>query len=484
MVLTLYKYSGDVNTAWKSLGTAVATIQDANGVNDTTYGGFNPMSPSWALDTMYDCNYCTYTTDTGYTWAAFIETVRGTNGLYVYQGSVDSLETARRAGCLNTNVRLNRSTRTAAKAYQIADPTVALDGIATHLYYSDTITLGSTCIIMVVNDPRRIIGVTAWRMTPTQYASWVSEFSALQTADMEAVAMLIQSISVCVHHGNAGDAATAISLMSPAPFLNGTHVLTFTTQANPIHDLNYSKGHRLTVNISPSLSEYWQTRAAWKINVPFVGQLVVTPADYGYTSISSLGARVYYDPYSGAYTTYPEINHDTIYAEPTTIQNAFQVCLTYDTELNQVKSTGISMLLGQFSQGAAGVLSVAQKPANAVTVPVNIVKSAIDNVNAYNQLQERQVTGFSGTGGVGGSSYVNAPTELLKVFAEADVNVPIDIATQRQYRGYPDPTWTNLSTWQSGYAEVADGHLPMNGLPQSIVSAAEAALREGVHLHA
>jgi len=484
MVLTLYKYSGDVNTAWKSLGTAVATVQDATGVNDTTYGGFNPMSPSWALDTMYDCNYCTYTTDTGYTWAAFIETIRGTNGLYVYQGSVDSLETARRAGCLNTNVRLNRSTRAAAKAYQIADPIVALDGIATHLYYSETASLNTTGIIMVVNDPRKITGVTAWNMTTAQYAAWASEFSALQTADQEAVAMLIQSISVCVHHGNAGDTATAINLMSPAPFLNGTHVLTFTTTAKPIHGLTYSMAHYLSVAISPSLSEYWQTRAAWKINVPFVGQLVVTPANYGYTSISRMGARVFYDPYGGTYTAYPVINGDTIYAAPVSIQNAFRVCLTFDTALNQVKSTGISMLLGQFSQGVAGIFSVAQNPANAVTAPVNIVKNAIDNVNSYNQLIERQVTGFSGTGGVGGSSYVNAPTELHKIFAEADVNVPIDIATQRQYRGYPDPTWTNLSTWQSGYAEVADGHLPMNGLPQSIVSAAEAALREGVHLHA
>ena len=104
MTVTFYKYSGDDTVANKLHGlTLVYQTSDAAAVNYTTYGGFDPVTPSFALDALYDVNLVKYDYN-GHDYIASLDApVTGADGLYVYTGRVDALATAWANGCFNVS---------------------------------------------------------------------------------------------------------------------------------------------------------------------------------------------------------------------------------------------------------------------------------------------------------------------------------------------------------------------------------------------
>ena len=98
MRVTLYKYTGDSDTANKLLRDC-SVIYNKEVV---PYGAFNPNGAAFRLDTLYDVNYAKFTYN-GHDYYGFVDVSTDSKGIYNYTITTDPLTTAWYAGCFNSS---------------------------------------------------------------------------------------------------------------------------------------------------------------------------------------------------------------------------------------------------------------------------------------------------------------------------------------------------------------------------------------------
>lgn len=98
MKVSLYKYTGDADTANKLLRNCIV-IYDKEVV---PYGAFNPNGASFRLDVLLDVNYAKFTYN-GHDYYGYVDVSTDSKGLYNYSITTDPLTTAWYAGCFNSS---------------------------------------------------------------------------------------------------------------------------------------------------------------------------------------------------------------------------------------------------------------------------------------------------------------------------------------------------------------------------------------------
>lgn len=97
MKVTLYRYTGDSDTANKILKNCTV-VYDKEVV---PYGAFNPNGASFRLDTLHDVNYAKFTYNS-HDYYGYVAVATDSKGIYNYSITTDPLTTAWYAGCFNT----------------------------------------------------------------------------------------------------------------------------------------------------------------------------------------------------------------------------------------------------------------------------------------------------------------------------------------------------------------------------------------------
>lgn len=97
MKVTLYRYTGDSDTANKILKNCTV-VYDKEVI---PYGAFNPNGASFRLDTLHDVNYAKFTYNS-HDYYGYVDVSTDSKGIYTYTITTDPLTTAWYAGCFNT----------------------------------------------------------------------------------------------------------------------------------------------------------------------------------------------------------------------------------------------------------------------------------------------------------------------------------------------------------------------------------------------
>ena len=98
MQVTLYKYTGDSDTANKILRNCTVVYNK----EVVPYGAFNPNGASFRLDTLHDVNYGKFTYNR-HDYYGYVNVSTDSKGIYNYTISTDPLTTAWYAGCFNSS---------------------------------------------------------------------------------------------------------------------------------------------------------------------------------------------------------------------------------------------------------------------------------------------------------------------------------------------------------------------------------------------
>lgn len=98
MRVTLYKYTGDSDTANKLLRNCTVIYNK----DVVPYGAFNPNGASFRLDTLHDVNYGKFTYN-GHDYYGYVDVSTDSKGIYNYSITTDPLTTAWYAGCFNSS---------------------------------------------------------------------------------------------------------------------------------------------------------------------------------------------------------------------------------------------------------------------------------------------------------------------------------------------------------------------------------------------
>ena len=96
MKVTLYKYTGDSDTANKLLKQCTVVYNK----EVIPYGAFNPNGASFRLDTLHDVNYAKFTYNS-HDYYGYVDVSTDSKGIYNYSITTDPLTTAWYAGCFN-----------------------------------------------------------------------------------------------------------------------------------------------------------------------------------------------------------------------------------------------------------------------------------------------------------------------------------------------------------------------------------------------
>ena len=96
MRVTLYKYTGDSDTANKLLKQCTVVYNK----EVIPYGAFNPNGASFRLDTLHDVNYGKFTYNS-HDYYGYVAVSTDSKGIYTYTITTDPLTTAWYAGCFN-----------------------------------------------------------------------------------------------------------------------------------------------------------------------------------------------------------------------------------------------------------------------------------------------------------------------------------------------------------------------------------------------
>ena len=96
MRVTLYKYTGDSDTANKLLKQCTVIYNK----EVIPYGAFNPNGASFRLDTLHDVNYAKFTYNS-HDYYGYVDVSTDSKGIYNYTITTDPLTTAWYAGCFN-----------------------------------------------------------------------------------------------------------------------------------------------------------------------------------------------------------------------------------------------------------------------------------------------------------------------------------------------------------------------------------------------
>lgn len=96
MLITLYKYTGDSDTANKLLRNCTVIYNK----EVVPYGSFNPNGAAFRLDVLLDVNYAKFTYN-GHDYYGYVNVSTDSKGLYTYTITTDPLTTAWYAGCFN-----------------------------------------------------------------------------------------------------------------------------------------------------------------------------------------------------------------------------------------------------------------------------------------------------------------------------------------------------------------------------------------------
>ena len=514
MQVDFYKLNSiDRDTVDKITGlTPAATIQDALGVNKTTYGGFTPLAPQFVTDTLVSVNYMTYTYN-GLNYRAYVQNIdTGADGLYIYRGEIDPLGTAWANGCF-TGTGAQIAYSDLGSNDTVIDDRISFDQTITET--SNTASSG--------DSPRSYIAVNiihgylesvptgsansstidTYIMTEDQFYKFLYDLAVNTANDADRIAAYNMIVSVFPIHYipqsgyNQLTTAYQVRIWSPETYSGSPptagHLWHSTSSAleNSVKIISYFDKKRTLITryyvTGYAAHSMWERDTSISISVPYLGVLSYKLSAITSSAISTsdrIGVRINCDPSSGTYMMCPYLRIDgtdqyyTDMKATATVTEAAPIPTDLGVEHWSLFNANSALTLtSSILSSVNPIMQGMPSPSAAMGALLGSLRADLQFKLMRAQYHDAEITSTGFIGGGQGGSVDLTSGDGIKIYIRR--RSPISIALQNHF-GKPDGHYRSNLSSLSGYVQTVNVHLPLKGLPESIIRQAEVMCDSGV----
>ena len=526
MRITLYRYIGDSDVANKLLKQCTV-VYDKEVI---PYGAFNPNGASFRLDTLHDVNYGKFTYNS-HDYYGYVDVSTDSKGIYNYSITTDPLTTAWYAGCFNVGNICK---------YSDYGTLLTTDDRATHNggYSWITKSWNNNDIVQPSEDDWYFLTIltpqplvqnwttntplfTTYMMKYNVYAEFVKLFLLASDEDQKKYAPSIVGIYITKSYETI-DASSFLAATDNKiqlwAIMQGERLsslvplnLQISKTVGTIYryDLTYEDQslwkiygrHDITLDEPITVSPL-NLETQFQLHVPDCGDIkfglsAITPHQSTPYVIKSIGYAKQYDFVSGIAMAYLVINGVDGYPNAD-IHKEYNITspislvppFVYDGSIidwQQAKSRKLAASVSVAQQGIGLIAQFGAAATNPALAPItagqvvsgfsNILQTTFNTVNEIDHLKWQQSNEtWSTLGGAGGSvDYSQKP------WVCAICHLPHNLADIQGKFGKPDGLVRVVGNLK-GWVQTEACHLPSNGLPFDIVSAAEKASDNGFRI--
>ena len=540
MKVTLYKYTGDSDTANKLLKQCTVIYNK----EVIPYGAFNPNGASFRLDTLHDVNYGKFTYNS-HDYYGYVDVSTDSKGIYNYSITTDPLTTAWYAGCFNVG---NICKYSDYGTLLIEDPRATADSENTWLiktfnpFKELTPAFGDWYVVTILNSKIENQSTkinnpifSSYAMNGTDFNEFMTIFQGWSGEDQYKYAPSIVGIySVRGYEFGFAKVITGLSTKVIKLYSLTAPGASDKVEGITSKPINLTSGTAYRIDEKVSGQSYWSSCGGF--NISTVGQdlpdypgqpIVATPSnlntqfvlhipdcgdikftlrnilEYKYYdheegfSIYSIGYKKYYVFISGVFKAYLVIN-DSMGSAATNTLPQYSINATlpnrlpmlYDSSLQDWRSAKNSLItsgVGFATSVAATVGTAAATVATggaaapalvaAGTSLVGATAGLANSINSFEhqKFQDENATASTTCGAGGSVDFAETPW-LIGWFHNSH-----NLADIQGKFGKPDGLVRVVGN-MTGWVQTEACHLPSNGLPFDIVTAAEQLANNGFRI--